>query len=100
MISLDKDNYDKGDFMNIYGSGSRESSTITIKIFDPAGEKFNELNFPAKNNGEYTTVWQIPKDAPSGIYQITVNDGKSDTNTNFIINWLTNGFYFSVFRVI
>ena len=86
MISLDKDNYDKGDFMNIYGSGSRESSTITIKIFDPAGEKFNELNFPAKNNGEYTTVWQIPKDAPSGIYQITVNDGKSDTNTNFIIN--------------
>ena len=100
VIKLDKDNYNSEELMTISGSGSRESSTITIKIFDPTGEKFDQLNITAKNNGEYATLWKIPKDAPSGIYLITVNDGKTETTTSFIINWLTNGFYFSIFRVI
>ena len=85
-IILDKDIYNSEEFMTISGTGSRESSTITMKIFDPAGEKFDQLNITAKNNGEYITLWQIPKDATSGIYLITVNDGKSDTTTSFIIN--------------
>jgi hypothetical protein len=30
---------------------------------------------------------------------MTADDGASNTSTKFTINWSTNGFYFSIFRL-
>ena len=57
-----------------------------MKIFDAEGEKITELNINAKNNGDYITIWQIPSDLEQGEYEITADDGASNTSTKFIIN--------------
>jgi len=85
-VILDKEIYEKGDLMNISGSGTRASSTITITIFDLEGEKIDELNVTAKSNGEYLTMYQISPDILSGVYKLTVNDGKVESEISFIIN--------------
>ena len=72
--------------MNISGSGARLSATVTIKIFDPVGIKIDELNITAKSNGEYLTMWQIPADLETGEYEITADDGASNTSTKFTIS--------------
>ena len=72
--------------MNVSGSGARFSATVTIKIFDSDGINIDELNITAKNNGEYLTMWQIPADIETGEYEITVDDGASNTSTKFTIS--------------
>ena len=59
---------------------------MTIKIFDLEGIKIDELIITANRNGEYLTMWQIPADLESGEYEITVDDGASNTSTKFTIN--------------
>ena len=85
-IFTDKSNYNTNELMNLSGSGARLSATVTIKIFDSEGIKIDELNITAKNNGEYLTMWQIPADLESGEYEITVDDGASNSSTKFTIN--------------
>jgi len=85
-ILLDKSTYDTNELMNVSGSGARFSATVTIKIFDSDGINIDELNITAKNNGEYLTIWQIPADLESGEYEITVDDGASNTSTKFTIS--------------
>ena len=72
--------------MNLSGSGARLSATVTIKIFDLEGIKIDELNITAKSNGEYLTMWQIPADLESGEYELTADDGASNTSTKFTIS--------------
>ena len=72
--------------MNISGTGARISATVTIKIFDTEGTTIEELNITAKNNGDYITIWQIPADLESGEYNMTADDGASNTSTKFTIN--------------
>ena len=72
--------------MNISGSGARLSATVTIKIFDPNDINIAELNITAKSNGEYVTMWQIPADLENGEYNMTVDDGASNTSTKFTIS--------------
>ena len=86
VISLDKTNYDTNEIVNISGSGARISSTVTIKIFDMNGDKVDELNITAKSNGEYLTMWKIPPTFESGEYEMTLDDGASNTSVKFIIN--------------
>ena len=81
-----KKNYDTNELMDISGSGARLSATVTIKIFDSQGIKIDELNITAKSDGEYLTMWQIPADLENGEYEITVDDGASNTSTKFTIN--------------
>ena len=85
-IFTDKSNYNTNELMNLSGSGARLSATITIKIFDSEGIKIDELNITAKSNGEYLTMWQIPADIETGEYEITADDGASNTSTKFMIN--------------
>ena len=85
-LFTDKNNYDKNELMNISGSGSRASATVTIKIFNSEGISISELNITAKGNGEYATIWQIPADLESGEYNMTADDGASNTSTKFTIN--------------
>ncbi len=86
VIFADKSNYNTNELMNISGSGARSSATITIKIFDFEGIEIQELNISAKNNGEFITIWQIPPDLENGEYEITADDGASNTSTKFSIN--------------
>ena len=85
-ISIDKNEYKPNELVNFSGSGARQSATITIKIFDSGGEEITELNINAKSNGKYLTIWQIPADIELGEYEITADDGASNTSTKFIIN--------------
>ena len=85
-LRLDKDSYNVKDLVNITGSGASNSSTVTIRIFDFAGNQVDELNITAKNNGDFLTVWQISKDMVLGEYEMTVNDGKRTKSIKFSIN--------------
>ena len=85
-IFTDKENYNTNELMNLSGTGARLSATVTIKIFDSEGVEIDELNITAKSNGEYLTMWQIPADLENGEYEITVDDGASNTSTKFTIN--------------
>ena len=85
-ILLDKSEYNTNELMNISGSGARFSATVTLKIFDSDGIDITELNITAKSNGEYITMWQIPADLESGEYNMTADDGASNTSTKFTIN--------------
>ena len=86
IVFTNKNNYETNELMNISGSGARFSATVTIKIFDSNEIEISELNITAKNDGEYLTIWQIPADLESGEYNMTVDDGASNTSTKFIIN--------------
>ena len=86
VIFTDKSSYDTNELMNISGSGARYSATITIKIFDSDEIKISELNITAKSDGEYLTIWQIPADMESGEYEMTADDGASNTSIKFKIN--------------
>ena len=85
-ISTDKKDYDLNEIVNISGAGARLSATVTITIFDSEGEKVSVLNITAKSNGDYLTVWQIPADLESGEYEMTADDGASNTAIKFNIN--------------
>jgi hypothetical protein len=86
VIFTDKKNYNTNELMNISGSGARFSSTVTMKIFDSESVKIGELNITAKSNGEYLTIWRIPADLEIGEYEITADDGASNTSIKFKIN--------------
>ena len=86
VIFTDKENYNTNELMNISGSGARFSATVTMKIFDSESVKISELNITAKSNGEYVTIWRIPADLEIGEYEITADDGASNTSIKFKIN--------------
>ncbi len=85
-IFTDRTKYDTNELINISGSGARASATVTIKIFNFEEIKVDELNITAKNNGDYLTMWKIPPDFESGEYNMTVDDGASNTSIKFTIN--------------
>ena len=85
-IELDKKSYNSNELMNITGNGARISATVTLKIFDPEGVKIDELNITATSNGEYLTIWKVPVDLESGEYQMTADDGATNTSIKFKID--------------
>ena len=85
-VLTDKNNYDNNELMTISGEGSRKSATVTIKIFDFNGIKIQELNITAKSDGDYQTIWQIPTGLESGEYEISADDGASNSSSKFRIN--------------
>ena len=85
IIILEKDNFNISETMNIQGSGA-SGATITLTVINLDGEKIAELNFAAKNNGKFSTIWQIPLDIGSGEYEIHVDDGIKNASEKFTIN--------------
>jgi len=85
MVFTDKTNYTTNELITISGDGARNSATVTIKIYNPNDEEINELNITAKNNGKFSTLWQIPADLEVGEYQIKVDDGATNFNISFNI---------------
>jgi len=98
IILTDKINYNANDMINISGSGARMSATVILSIFDSDGDKVDKLNIVATKKGDYLTMWKIPRDIEFGEYEIKASDGIEEISTRIIINWSTNGFYFSIFR--
>ena len=85
IIILEKDNFNISETMNIQGSGA-SGATITLTVINLDGEKIAELNFAAKSNGKFSTIWQIPLDVKSGEYEVHVDDGLKNASEKFTIN--------------
>ena len=84
IILLEKTTFSANEIMFINGSGS-SGTTISLKIFNSNGDKIDELSFAGKENGEYSTIWQIPNDIISGEYEILVDDGIKNNSIEFTI---------------
>jgi len=84
-IFTDKSSYSLNELINISGSGARLSATVTVMIFDSEEGKVDELSITSKSNGEYLTIWQIPRELEIGEYKITVDDGVTNASINFSI---------------
>ena len=85
IITLEKENYNIADTMNIEGSGA-SGATISLTVIDLNGDKIAELNFAAKSNGQFSTIWQIPLDTTPGEYEVLVDDGIKNASIKFTIN--------------
>ena len=85
IITLEKDDYNIADTINIEGSGA-SGSTISLTVMTLNGDKIAELNFAAKSNGQFSTIWQIPLDITPGEYEMQVDDGIRNASIKFIIN--------------
>jgi hypothetical protein len=86
VIFVNKTNYERGEFINISGSGARISATISMTIYDSNEEVITELNIQSKNNGEFLTIWSVPVELESGEYEIRADDGKDKKSAKFTIN--------------
>ena len=85
IITLEKGDYNIADTINIEGSGA-SGSTISLTVMTLNGDKIAELNFAAKSNGQFSTIWQIPLDITPGEYEMQVDDGIRNASIKFIIN--------------
>jgi len=85
-VETDKESYNNNEIVTISGNGARQSATITIKIVNSEGVQIDRLDINAKNNGEYITIWRIPANFEAGIYNVTVDDGSTNSSTNLTIN--------------
>ncbi len=83
-IQLEKSIFSPNEIMSISGSGS-SGSTITVKIINQLGEEISKLSFASKENGDYSSIWQIPADMLNGTYTISVNDGINSSSNEFTI---------------
>ena len=84
-VVLEREYYNIADTINIEGSGA-SGSTISLTVMNLNGDKIVELNFAAKSNGQFATIWQIPFDITPGEYEIHVDDGVRNASIKFIIN--------------
>ena len=88
-VNLDKDDriYRNGDMMAISGKNAIVGSSITIIITDLNGTKVTpDLFISVTSTGEFYTIWQVPKNIESGIYDVYVNDGTNDASISFTVN--------------
>jgi len=87
LINLDRDDgeYNTDDMMSISGKNAVSGTTVIISINDPFGTQITELRISVKDNGDYYTLWRIPQDLETGIYEILVSDGHSDSSISFTI---------------
>jgi len=85
-ITTSKDSYNTNEIVTFSGSGARQSATVTVKIIDFEGEQVDRLDITAKNDGDYITVWKVPADMEAGEYQVTVDDGATNSSIILTIN--------------
>jgi len=85
VVILEKATFNPDDIMYINGSGS-SGSTISLKIFNSDGEEIAALIPPSTDDGDFSTIWQIPKDIPAGEYEMILDDGINNTSIEFTVN--------------
>ena len=84
LVILEKTNFTPNELMSISGTGS-SGGTVNLKIFNSEGVEIVTLNVLSTEIGSFSTVWVIPKDLPEGEYEITLDDGISNTSIEFIV---------------
>ena len=86
VIKTLKTNYNPNELIEINGSGANPSTMVIFKILDSEGEKVGELETRSTDTGEFQTYWKIPREFELGEYEITVDDGKTNSSLKFSVN--------------
>jgi len=74
-----------GKFVTIGGVGAAEHS-FKITVSDPEEQNIWESPIITTKDGEFRLLWEIPKDAVSGTYSVTVDDLNGNTaSTTFTL---------------
>jgi len=74
-----------GKFVTIEGFGATEYS-FKITVSDPEGQNIWKSQIITTKDGEFSLLWEIPKDAVSGTYSVTVDDFHGNTaSTSFAL---------------
>jgi len=74
-----------GKFVTIEGIGAAEHS-FKITVSDPEGQNIWKSQIVTTKDGEFSLLWEIPKDAVSGTYSVTVDDLNGNTaSTSFAL---------------
>jgi len=74
-----------GKFVTIDGVGATEHS-FKITVSDPEGQNIWESQIITTKDGEFSLLWEIPKDAVSGTYSVIVDDLNGNTaSTSFAL---------------
>ena len=74
-----------GKFVTIEGVGIAAHS-IKITVSDPEEQNIWESQIVTTKDGEFTLLWEIPKDAVSGTYSVKVDDLNGNTaSTSFAL---------------
>jgi len=74
-----------GKFVTIEGIGATEHS-LKITVSDPEGQNIWKSQIITTKDGEFSLLWEIPKDAVSGTYSVTVDDLHGKTaSTSFAL---------------
>ncbi|KAG2478987.1 MAG: conserved exported protein of unknown function [Nitrosopumilales archaeon] len=72
-------------FVTIEGVGAAEHS-FKITVSDPEEQNIWESSIITTKDGEFRLLWEIPKDAVSGTYSVTVDDLNGNTaSTTFTL---------------
>ena len=86
VIKTLKTNYNPNELIEINGSGANPSTMVIFKILDSEGEKVGELETRSTDTGEFQTYWKIPREFELGEYEITADDGITNSSINFSVN--------------
>ena len=84
MTSLEVKQYEGQKGFHISGTGA-EGSRVVIDIFDPEGEKIVTLDSPISGEGDFTTLWFIPKDINPGKYTVQARDNFNSVNATYTL---------------
>jgi len=84
LIILEKTIFTPNEVMTITGSGA-SGGTVSLKVFNSEGLEIVSLSVPSTDQGNFSTVWAMPKDLPIGEYEIIVDDGINNTFLEFIV---------------
>jgi len=72
-----------GKLVTINGFGAEVNRTIVIEITSSEGEMIDELKFSSTKDGDFSTIWIVPKDTSPGTYTIKASDGSGSAETTF-----------------
>jgi len=82
--SLEVEQYVGQDGLRISGTGAK-GTTLVIDIFGVDGEKMDTLSIRVTKDGDFTTVWFIPKEINPGKYTIQIKDNLNSVNATYAL---------------
>lgn len=83
ITSLEVEQYEGQEGLRISGTGAE--GTLVIDIFGVEGEKMDTLEIRVTKEGDFTTVWFLPKDASPGKYTIQFKDNVNSLNATYAL---------------
>ena len=87
-IQVDKADrvYNQGDMIAISGKNAKIGTYVDIIISNTDGYQISDIiRISVTGNGEYYTLWNIPKDIESETYEISVTDSYTSNSISFTV---------------